>query len=64
MVFGAPENDLFKFGVYRYTVDATVTVDVGVSVVGLTVREGTMKVGVIQKRVDCVGCSGQKVTSE
>lgn len=64
MVFGVPERDALKNGIRRYTGDTTATVDIDVCRTASAVRDGTMKGGVISKRMDCVRGSGQKVVIE
>lgn len=54
MVVGAPERDVLKIGVHKYTGDTAITSDAGVRMEGSAVRKRTMNGGVIGKRMDWV----------
>lgn len=49
---------MFETGVWRYTGDTVVMVDVGVCMARKSVRKIDRRGGVISKRMDCVGGSG------
>lgn len=53
VIVGTPERDVFKVGVYRYTEDTAVTIDVDVCLARSAVRKTKLS-GVIGKGVEWV----------
>lgn len=59
VVIGASGDAVFKTGVQRYTGGKTVKI-VGLCMMKIAVRRETIKGGVVGKRIDWIGSSGQE----